>query len=163
MVTEEEIGSKVFTKVYEEDLPEKVSMRVTADDIKHFKNNEIELRKKLRDKKLGIDCKPKGNGYTYEQLAELCQVSASLIKNMISGTSKITREFIYRFVVGLKMSVDEANEYFILCGGALNKECLVDYICMKALKDRDDIGFFCKQAHDFGGMKLERKERKDKV
>ena len=39
----------------------------------------------------------------------------------------------------LKMTVDEANKYFELCGGPLYERCMADYICMKALKDKDDI------------------------
>ena len=162
MVTEKEIFEKVFDMIHWEEVSDKVSMRVTDSDIKRFKDNEIALQKKLRDKKLGVDCESKSKGYTYEQLAEECQVSASSIKNMISGRQKITREFIYRMAVGLKMSISEANEYFALCGGVLNEDCLIDYICIKALKDHDSIGLFCEQAKKFAEMKLERKERKDK-
>ena len=61
-------------------------------------------------------------------------------KKIMCGQRKITRKLLYKFVVGLGMTVDEANEYFILCGGPLNPQYNPeDYICAKALIDKDSI------------------------
>lgn len=64
------------------------------------------------------------------------------LKKTINGSIKITRNFIYKFVVRLHMTLEEANTYFELNGGALRETCLADYICLHALLDQDDIHQF---------------------
>ena len=49
----------------------------------------------------------------------------------------------------VKMDVDEANELFALCGGVLNEDFHEDYVCYKALKDKDDIMHFIDQFNHY--------------
>ena len=37
------------------------------------------------------------------------------------------------------MNLEEANEYFELCGGPLSTKSIEDYICINALRDKDNI------------------------
>lgn len=53
------------------------------------------------------------------------------------------------------MKLDEANQFFILCGGRLNDNCKEDYICQKALEDGDDIITFIEQYEHFTNMKID--------
>lgn len=57
------------------------------------------------------------------------------------------------------MSLEEANKFFILCDGKLNERCMADYICIKALEDRDTIKDFIDQFEQHVGIKLIRKRR----
>ena len=44
----------------------------------------------------------------------ICEISESLIGKVISGERDMSRDFLYRFVVGLNMSLEEADEFFAL-------------------------------------------------
>ena len=94
-----------------------------------------------------------------EWIADHCQINETTLSKTITGKIKVTRTFLYKFTVGLKMTVDEANKYFDLCGGPLYERCMADYICMKALKDKDDIEIFIKDFELHTGMKIRMRER----
>ena len=152
MVTVEEIRSKVFTKEFEE-LPEKVSMRVTANDVVHFDENTKKLIAKIRNKLISFNTERNLSKMNYTEFSNACDVHETTIKKVLSGRMlsktgdgfSITRKFLYKLAVGLKMSVEEANEYFALCGGRLQEDCLGDYICIRALIDGDSLKLFGKQ------------------
>lgn len=124
----------------------KSSAFVTAADISRFTDNR-KLADKVYDK---IKSYSKENNIKnkYESMIEICQISDTSMKRSCNGTQKITRTFLYKLTVGLKMSLDEANEYFMLCGGPLTEFCLEDQICRCALRDKDDILVFIKQFND---------------
>ena len=143
MVTLEELRNKNFTPTKNEDA----SFRVTAADMKRFQsNNELPLKlyNAIAEYARLHNIKPK-----YAGMEELCQISETSLKKSCAGTQKITRQFLYKFTVGLKMSVEAANDFFILCGGVLREDDLEDFICMKALTDGDDILFFINQFNEF--------------
>ena len=71
----------------------------------------------------------------------------------------MTRTFLYKFTVGLKLTVDEANKFFDLCGGPLYEKCFADYICLRALEDKDDIEVFIKQFELHTGRKISMRSR----
>ena len=95
-----------------------------------------------------------GTAEVYDKLEELCQISVTTMKKTISGTQKISRNFLYKFVVGLHMSVEEANEYFALCGGELNLKNPADFICYRALEDGDSIFQFIEDFEHYTGLKI---------
>ena len=143
MVTLEELRNKNFTPTKNEDA----SFRVTAADMKRFQsNNELPLKlyNAIAEYARLHNIKPK-----YAGMEELCQISETSLKKSCAGTQKITRQFLYKFTVGLKMSVEAANDFFALCGGVLREDDLEDFICMKALTDGDDILFFINQFNEF--------------
>lgn len=98
----------------------------------------------------------------YEKLEEQCQISVDTMKKTISGRIKPTRNFLYKFTVGLHMTLDEANEFFELNGGTLRESCLADYICIHALLDKDDIEVFISDYEKHTGSKIGMRERQVK-
>ena len=144
MVTEKEMAERNFTISGSE---RKASYHVTADEMRKFSVNaglNNLVYNKINDYTKKHNIKPK-----YEGLEDRCQLSASTLKKSCSGTIRITRLFLYKLTVGLKMDVDEANELFVLCGGALNEYFHEDYVCYKALKDKDDIMHFIDQFNHY--------------
>ena len=124
---------------FEEVIEEKVAYQVTAKEMRAFDENVIELsdmiseRKKLYEKEKGINATQ-----AYLDIEDFCQISTDTMKRAMCG-KKITRTFLYKFVVGFKMSLEEANEYFELCGGSLTRKNPEDYICLNAIRDGDSI------------------------
>ena len=144
MVTKEEMKKMGLVGADEE---RKASYRVTAAEMRRFEvNNTLALKvyNKIKDYTTKHNIKPR-----YEGLVEQCQLDASTLSKSCAGKIKITRYFLYKFTVGLKMSVKEANEFFSLCGGALAEDNIEDYICIKALEDKDDILLFIEQFNEF--------------
>lgn len=144
MVTLEELKSKNFTISNKKN---DTSFRIAAADIKRFQANKelpLKLYNEIDNYAKLHNIKPK-----YAGIEEICQISETSLKKSCAGTQKITRQFLYKFTVGLKMSIEAANEFFALCGGVLRDDDLEDFICMKALIDGDDILFFINQFNDF--------------
>lgn len=144
MVTIEELKSKHFTKKEVEINP---SYYVSSREMTRFNENRKlndNIYEKINEFTQKHNLKPK-----YEKLEEICQLSETSIKKSCAGTQKITRYFLYKFTVGLKMSLEEANEFFGMCGGVLRDDDLEDYICIKALEDKDDIITFIDQFNKY--------------
>ena len=166
MVTEKEMAERNFTVT---EIDRKASYRVTAGEMKRFEaNNNLALMvyKKIEDYTTEHKIKPR-----YEGLVEQCQLDASTLNKSCAGKIKITRHFLYKFTVGLKMTVDEANKFFLLCGGILSDDNIEDYICKNALEDKDDILLFIKQFNEYvnkyNSLRADEKEKetnqKDKL
>ena len=136
------------------------SLRVTARDLVRFDDQNNELADMIGSAKAEL-AEREGLSATRasEWIANHCQISEDTLKKTIIGTTKVTRTFLYKFTVGLKMTVDEANKFFDLCGGPLYEKCMADYICMQALKDKDDIEVFIKDFELHTGMKIRMRER----
>lgn len=137
MVTEKELSEMNFKS---NNTSEKVSYQVTDEEMKKFEKNKdlpFMVYEKINQYAKENNIKPK-----YEGLEEICQLSETTLKKSVAGTQKITRTFLYKLAVGLRMKPDEANQFFKLCGGELREDDIEDYICMKALVDGDDIDIF---------------------
>ena len=136
------------------------SLRVTAAELTRFVDQDADLAGMIGDAKLDL-AEREGFSATRasEWIADHCQISEDTLKKTIIGTTKVTRTFLYKFTVGMKMTVDEANKFFELCGGPLYERCMADYICMKALKDKDDIEVFIKDFERHTGLKIRMRER----
>lgn len=160
MVTEKEMKQFVTEDI---EVNGKVAYQVSAAEMKRFDNVKWELAELVSNRKKKFE---KENNLkatvAYGVLEDVCQISAVTIKKSITGTIKITRSFLYKFTVGLHMSLEEANEYFELCGGPLNEQWGEDYICIKALEHGDDISFFIKQYEEFAELKIALRNRNDK-
>lgn len=136
------------------------SLRVTATELSRFVDQDDELACMIGDAKLDL-AEREGFSATRasEWIEDHCQISEDTLKKTITGKIKVTRTFLYKFTVGMKMTVDEANKYFELCGGPLYERCMADYICMKALKDKDDIEVFIKDFELHTGLKIRMRGR----
>lgn len=136
-----EIKKEQFKSIFYE--PEKFALKVSAEELSHFIDDENTLKRMICDRKLLYQAEHGLSSVkAYEALEDLCQINMDTLKKTINGSIKITRIFIYKFVVGLHMALEEANTYFELNGGALRETCLADYICLHALLDQDDIHQF---------------------
>lgn len=157
----ENINKEEFDSIFFE--LEKVSSRVSAKELSHFADNDNTLRDMISKKKLMYQEEHKLTALkAYEELEEKCRISIDTMKKTISGRIKVTRNFLYKFVVGLHMSIDKANEYFELNGGVLRESCLADYICIHALLDKDDIGVFIEDFEKHTESRIGMRDRKTK-
>lgn len=142
---------------------EKTSVRVSSRELSHFIDAENELRDMIGKKKVSYQKEQNLTSLTaYEALEDMCQISMDTLKKTISGKIKVTRTFLYKFTVGLQMSLEEANQYFALNGGKLQYSCLADYICIHALLDNDTIMDFIKEFELHTDSKLAMRERRSK-
>lgn len=159
-VTEKEMNRRFISlEIQERDC----SYNVNAAEMARFKDQDKQLSKKIRLIKIRFDeerCGGKSN-QGYEKLSDLCQIPVDTLKKTIrndrpEAKSKIkpTRNFVYKLVVGLKMSIEEANELFALCGGSLTEETAADYICLKALEHEDDIYHFLGEYKEYIGKEI---------
>jgi hypothetical protein len=85
-----------------------------------------------------------------------CQIPKDTLKKAINGKYKITRNFLAKFTVGLKLEMEVANLLFRECSGELNMTNDFDYIVYNALKSKDDIDFFMNELREYTGINLDR-------
>lgn len=158
MILEKEITSIKFEM--NEYVSEKSLMRVSTDKMNTFSENEKKLAQRIGKMKLLYEVENNLKPMTaYDEIEEKCQISTSTLKNTINGKIKPTRNFLYKFVVGLQLSLDLANEFFDLCDGKLQEDCKADYITIKALEDKDDIYRFIEDFQKYTKLKIELRNR----
>lgn len=153
MVTNEEM--KIIIENAKNDR-KNTSYSVTPEEMQRFKVNDklpvlISTKKMENDKKHGVTATP-GYGLIEEQ----CLISEATLKKTINRSIRVTRTFLYKFTIGLHMSIDEANDLFNLCGGPLRETDPADYICINYLNTKDDIHKFCEQYKEYIGKNLTR-------
>ena len=153
MVTNEEM--KIIIENAKNDR-KNTSYSVTPEEMQRFKVNDklpslISAKKMENDKKHGVTATA-----GYGLIEELCLISEASLKKTINRSIRVTRTFLYKFTIGLHMSLDEANELFNLCGGPLRETDPADYICINYLKTKDDIHKFCEQYKECIGKNLTR-------
>jgi hypothetical protein len=142
---------------------EKTSSRVSAKELSHFIDDENKLRDMISKRKIRYQAENDLSALAaYEELEDQCQISIDTMKKTINGRLKTTRNFLYKFTVGLHMTLDEANKFFELNGGALRESCLADYICIHAILDKDDIEVFISDYEKHTGFKIGMRERQAK-
>lgn len=154
MVTFEEM--KLVIDKYISEKERKASYAVTPKEMRRFEVNKT-LPRLIARRKMNNDIE-NGVGVTkgYDLIEDMCLISITSLKKTINGKDRPTRTFLYRFTVGLNMTVKEANTYFSLCGGILREENPEDYLCIKALEDGDDIYSFCEDFYKYFNKKLSR-------
>lgn len=135
---------------------EKVAYQMTSSDLQKFEKKD-KLPSMIADKKMQNDIEKGLKAlHGYSDIEESCLISVTSLKKTINGSQKVTRTFLYKFAVGLHMSIEEANEYFELCGGALHEDSLEDAICRCALRDGDSIYQFVEEYERLTGSKIAR-------
>lgn len=153
MVTKEEMKNVIANA---EKAQEKPVFSVTPEEMRQFKKNDrlpylIANKKRQNDEKHGVSITA-----GYGLIDEMCQISETNMKRKMNGTIRVTRTFLYKFTIGLHMSLDEANELFALCGGPLRETDPADYICINYLETKDDIHKFIEQYEQYVDKKLTR-------
>lgn len=151
MVTNEEMKI-VFENAEKE--RKNASYNVTPEEMQRFKVNDklpllISLKKMENDKKHGVSATA-----GYDLIDEMCTIEVSTLKKTINKSIRVTRTFLYKFTIGLHMSLDEANQLFDLCGGPLTEFDVADYICINYLKTKSSIHDFYIQYEQYTHKKL---------
>ena len=92
----------------------------------------------------------------YDFVAEKCNITTSLYKNMQNEdrANKWSRTALGKLCVGLGLTIDEANELFLLQGGKLNETNALDKIICCALRDKDNIHDFCDEVLEYTGKDI---------
>ena len=135
---------------------EKVAYQMTSSDLKKFEKKD-KLPSMISDRKMQNDIEKGLKAlHGYSDIEESCLISVTSLKKTINGSQKVTRTFLYKFAVGLHMSIEEANEYFALCGGILHEDSLEDAICRCALREGDSIYQFVDEFERLTGSKIAR-------
>ena len=122
--------------------------------------NSSELREKIRDimyekaERYRDTNKEKISDYNFIEIS--CRIPNDSIKKAINGKYKITRNFLAKFTVGLKLEIEEANTLFREFSGELNLTNDFDYIVYNALKTKDDIDFLINEVEEYTGINLDR-------
>lgn len=123
-------------------------------------NNPLELRLKVRDivwsKADEYRDKHDIKISDYNVIERCCRIPADTIKKAINGRYNITRNFLSKFCVGLKLEIEEANELFELQAGELNLTNDFDYIVFHALKTKDNIDYFLEEVYEYTEISLDR-------
>ena len=89
--------------------------RISNEEGMEVLNNRRELHSKILDRLMlyGQENELEWQDVLVD-ISVVCSISESLINKVVNGSREITRDFLYRFVVGLDMSLKEADEYFAL-------------------------------------------------
>ena len=151
MVTNEEMKIVMENA---DDERKHASYNVTPEEMQRFKGNDklpylIATKKRENDEKHGVSATA-----GYDLIAEMCTIDISTLKKTINKSIRVTRTFLYKFTIGLHMTVDEANQLFMLCGGPLTKLNVADYICINYLENQSSIHDFYKQYEEYTHKKL---------
>lgn len=72
-------------------------------------------------------------------LTDDCDIPMATYKQYISGKGKVTRRFIAKICIGLKLSLEKANELFKMHSGELNMTNDVDALIYNAILTKDSI------------------------
>lgn len=123
-------------------------------------SNDTELRQKIRDimlketKEYLIRTKKDFNNYTIIEIC--CRIPTDTMKKALNGRYSITRNFLSKFTVGLKLDLETANSLFRIHSGELNLTNDFDYIVFHALKTKDDIDDFIEELELLIGINLDK-------
>lgn len=157
-MTLKDFGNIEYETIFADEEP-KYAYMLTDDQVKEHEDNMIKLQNMLLDLKIKDDLENDLKASDYSNIEMNCLISSETFRKVICGKHKVTRELLYKIVVGYKMTLDEANEYFELEGGKLNPKCLADHICIGALEGKDKIEVFVKEYKDLTGKAIVKKER----
>ena len=152
MVTEEEMRSRVFKPLKNE----KISYRVKAGEMDSFRQKNDELARILNEYiikyEIEHDC---SRNKAYEDISYNCQQSADSFKKIFQKKSRITRELLYKFCLGMKLNEEESEKIFKLSPqGTLSTDHIGDFIFLDALRSGDDIFIFIDEYEKYVGKKI---------
>jgi len=98
--------------------------------------NKITLRRKLSN--LFFDT----TGGNFERLEMETYIKQDTARKWFNGKNRISRKGLAKFIVGLKIDIDTANELFCLQGHPINLQNRFEYIIACAIKNGDSIDDF---------------------
>lgn len=123
-------------------------------------DNKAALREKIKNimwnKSDTYRIENKVNSGDYSIIESLSAIPTDTMKKALNGKYKITRNFLAKFVVGLKLNIEEANELFELHSWGLSERNSFDFIVIHALKTKDNIYDFMEEVYVFLEIKLDK-------
>lgn len=142
-----------------EESPKKELNRV-PHSWRPINSNDPELRENIRDimwaKAEEYRIKNDDNNISdYNIIEKCCRIPNDTMKKALNGRYKLTRNFLAKFTIGLKLDIEEANELFRKHSGELNLTNDFDYIVYHALKSKDNIDFFLDEVYEYLGINLD--------
>lgn len=152
-----EFESQKFQSFCINDCRESVSARTTLETRLSWEKEQEELSQKVsnRVEKFYIDGCFKSMNAVYAELDRLCYIAPATMKKIVLGKYSVSRIFLYKFTIGLSMTLEEANAYFLLCnGGILKRDDRGDYIVINAIRDRDNVESVINEFQDLLGKKI---------
>lgn len=152
-----EFESQKFQSFYINDGSESVSARTTLDTRLYWEKEQKELSQKVsnRVEKFYIDGCFKSMNAVYDELDRLCYIAPATMKKTVLGKYLVSRVFLYKFTIGLCMTLEEANAYFSLCnGGILKSDDRGDYIVINAFRDQDNVESVINEFQNLLGKKI---------
>lgn len=128
---------------------EKRHYRVSEDDLEGMPSapddNQAELRERIIEIYENVFEGKKTLVY------EKCDIDRTNFGRYLKGTYGITKSNLVKFILGAKLSHDEATELLILNGTPLcPTKCRFDYIADLAITDEDDLDDFMEELVKYG-------------
>ena len=159
MINKSEFDQQIFTihGIIEEDSKE--GLNRVPNGWMPTNSNSTDLREKIRDvfwekteeyhqqKKIKIS--------DYDVIELCCRIPTDTMKKAMNGKYKVTRRFLAKYAVGLKLGISRANDLFSQHSGELNLSNDFDYIVYHALKTKDDINYFINEVYEFLKINLD--------
>lgn len=97
----------------------------------------------------------KKTGGSYPKLELLSQIEEITFQKWLSGARKIERSDLAKFVIGLSLDRETADELFALQSHSLDYENnRFDFIVACAIRDKDDIEQFAKDVFTYCKFQL---------
>ena len=113
----------------------------------HFMKMALETAQKLTKETTG-KFKSKEN-----LLEDECDIRYNTYKKSM-GRKQLSRFALAKFIIGLSLSLDKANELFRLHSGELNDTNDLDYITIHALKDGDRVDSFIEEVKKYTNINV---------
>ncbi len=152
MVTEEQMKSKVFL-----DKPVKSQRhyQVNPAQMKSFDDNRKKLAFKINSIILNFELENDlSRNKTGDIICERTQQSWDSYKKVIYGKTIATRTLLYKFSIGMNLSMEETQELFELSEeGPLNERVRGDFIFLNAL-GKDTIQSFINEYEKYTNKKI---------
>ena len=92
---------------------------------------------------------------SYDKLEYLSQIKQNTFQKWINGSRNVKRSELAKFVIGLSLDIETANELFALRSHPLDCDGnRFDYIVACAIRDKDDIGQFGEDVYTYCNLQL---------
>jgi len=162
MITEKQFNQQKFlTKGIIEATEEKLSYMAPngGADVPH---PDPLLREKIRDLVFNERDKYEAENHSKISIdnfiADQCDIPYDTFKKYIGNNMKykISRTFIAKIAVGLKLEILEADKLFRMHSGELNLTNCFDYITYYALNTKDEIDVFKEELKKYAGIDLDK-------
>lgn len=152
MVTEQQMKSMDFL---DEPVKIKKYYQVNPSQMKKFDDNRKKLAFKINSIVLRFELENDlSRNKTGEIISERTQQSWDSYKKVISGRTTASRALLYKFSIGMCLTLEEAQELFELSEeGPLNEKVRGDFIFLNAL-GKDSIQSFIKEYEEYTNKKI---------